>query len=477
MLTVFMFGWTNGQMNSFAPAVRVALGIPHAAAASGNDVTWGWLVSVYSFGGLLGASVSGRIADVRGRRGFVVVNTASFIAGAALQTLSAVGGQSGVRYMLVGRLVVGAASGGATVVIPAYLSEIAPEELRGVFGVGFSLAVTLAMLVAQVAGLPRFLGTARAWPMITALPILPGLVQLALLPKMVESPRWLRQVGREADAAAAVARLEGTGGYVGMLNERADAKPPREAEAGDRPARHGAATSAPGSPSGVGALLADARLRAALAVSVAALTAQQLSGINVAFNFSTVYLEGNHVPAGWIAFTTIGMNVANVGATLVTAWLVDRAGRRVLLLGSTIAMILSAAVITLGMHHIHSEAGIRAVAYGVVLLVTAFGLGLGPIPWIVPSELFAQEHRATAMSVAALANWATNGAVALAFLPIAQALQANAFVPFAGFLLVFALYAAIAMPETRGLRPDDAPALTKPKLEAARASAGSAALN
>lgn len=139
MLTTFMFGWTNGNMNTPAPIMREALGIAHHDSEPGNDVAWGWIVSIYCAGGMLGCSRSARLADDFGRKRFILLAAAAFMVGACLQAAAMAGGSIGTACMLAGRLVVGAASGGTTVVVPTFMNEIAPMHWRGSLGVTFQV--------------------------------------------------------------------------------------------------------------------------------------------------------------------------------------------------------------------------------------------------------------------------------------------------------------------------------------------------
>jgi len=298
--------------------------------------------------------------------------------------------------------------------------------------------VTISMLLAQLSGMPSVWGTSRLWPLIAALPVASAILQLLLLPLILESPNWLEHVGRADEALHLRLALEGSSSkgplaYTGILEESEyvidlvdaaaslseyvaevveDSDPYSTVEVAQahiltetQSGQGGSGGNGGTAQSSVFILLADPQLRSKLAVAVATLVTQQLSGINVAFNYSTVYLQENGVSSKWIDSTTVWMNIANVGSTLVAAWLIGRFGRRTLLLNSTLCMTGFIGLITYGMLNISTPVGVRAATGGIVCFVTAFGLGLGPIPWIVPAELFSQTHRATAMGVAALCNW------------------------------------------------------------------------
>lgn len=347
------------------------------------------------------------------------------------------------------------------------------------------------MLLAQVAGMPHVWGTVRGWWAVVAFPALLGALQLMLMPLLVESPTWLSHVGRTDEAERVRLVLEGSApgasrahgsatnashaGYAGILESESSASVIElQGTVAAEPSENSGASAQHHAQSSVRLLLTDSRLRALLILSVVSLVTQQFSGINVAFNYSTTYLQERGVPMGWVDAVNLMMNVANVGSTLLAAWLVDRVGRRVLLLSSTAGMAACVALITYGMARVPSEVGVRTAAVGIVAFVFCFGIGLGPVPWLVPGELFEQTHRATAQGVAALCNWASNGLVALAFLPMAQMLGAQSFLPFGAVLVLYVIYAAVALPETRDRRPDSTPAALSSAPRSELADAGDA---
>lgn len=464
MLTTCMFGWSNGNMNSSGPAIRAALGLSHAERPERSDAIWGLCVSIFCAGAMLGCSQSARLADRLGRKRFLSLSALCFIAGASLQTGAVLGGELGALCLLAGRAVSGAASGGATVVVPTYMNEIAPLHLRGSLGVTFQLGITASMLLAQVSGMLA----SEGWWLIIALPALLGALQLALMPLLLESPAWLAHVGRCGEAEHVRLMLDGTtsaqasrAGYAGLheiapsvSSEKFDLHLHALAAEAAEGALDGFAKPPAPPQSSVRALVADGRLRPLLLLSVALLVTQQLSGINVAFNYSVTYLRRRGISNRWVDAVTVGINAANVGSSLLAAWLIDRSGRRRLLLASTGSMVCCVVLITHGMATLPAEAAVREAAVGIIAFVFCYGVGMGPIPWIAPAELFDQTHRATALGVATLCSWAANGLVALAFLPLAAALGPWAFVPFALILAAFSAYAASAMPETRVIEPD-----------------------
>lgn len=144
------------------------------------------------------------------------------------------------------------------------------------------------------------------------------------------------------------------------------------------------------------------------------------------------------------------MNVGNVIITVVSAWLMDRAGRRLLLLASTISMIVAIGILTLALTHPGEDWTAPCAIVGVVSFVMSFGVGMGPVPWLLPAELFPADRVAIGSSFAASCNWLANFLSVLAFLPLSDALGGLCFLPFAAVLVPFALFVWTRVPETRG---------------------------
>lgn len=175
----------------------------------------------------------------------------------------------------------------------------------------------------------------------------------------------------------------------------------------------------------------------------------QFSGINNIFNFSTIFLTSNGIAASTVALIAVLMNIGNVGITVLSVELMDRSGRRFLLLASTVGMVVSLLALTLAL----SEPGQAwtpplAVA-SVVGFVMSFGIGMGPVPWLLPAELFAADSCAKGAALSAGTNWLANFVVGQAFLPLANVLKSAVFLPFAAVLCAFFFFVKRSVPETR----------------------------
>ena len=407
VICAWNYGFMAGSMNTASPAMRAALGIASEAAA--DDVAWGLCVSIFCLGALLGCAAAATLANGLGRRRALLATSAACTIGAALEASSClfpcdaiVPGQctasAGLLLMLVGRVVAGMASGATTVVTPIYLGELAPPHLRGAFGVMFQLACVAALLCAQVLGLPSLLGTSTLWPLYIFGGVgFPSAVQYVLQGRLLESPQWL--VGRsgidaqEAERVLCILR--------GVSEE--DFGPLRDAVIKELDYMQLSVMQSAASGSGRSSdvddgfygLLRNTDLRASVRITVMCAMVQQFSGINNAFNFSSTFLSANGIGAETVTLIAVLMNVGNVLITILSGWLMDRAGRKPLLLGSTIGMAVSIGCLSFALTHPGREWTAGCAIFSVVMFVCSFGVGMGPVPWLLPVRRQARTHART----------------------------------------------------------------------------------
>jgi len=504
LLSTFSFGYNNGNMNTQARVMRVSLSIPaHAedgAPLPANDVIWGFCVSVFCLGALVACNASGKLADRWGRKSFLLLNNFLFIAGGLLEALSflppcacacAISGQSGpsstvmgtgaplshlavifgpecvclarVLTLVAGRVISGIACGGVTVVVPMYLGEISPPQLRGTLGTAFQLTMVTAILIGQVLGLDAFLGTAELWPCMLGLVCVPAFVQLLLQSWLLESPRWYMMAGMEVPAETILMLLRDTPIDDPQLQEElfcmVEACAPAEPSGqsvnswlgrGDDSGELMRVNVMVGRSRSLCSMLTDPALRLPMGLAVGLMAAQQFSGINNAFNFSSTFLAQNGMDQGAIQWITVAMNVGNVLVTALSVYLMDRAGRRVLVLGSMATMVCATALLTAALTMPKTPLTAPLTIVAIVSFVSSFGIGLGPIPWLLPAEVFGMDERASASGFAASCNWFANFAAAQMFLPLSNALGGYSFLPFGAFIAVSFVLTAIYLPETRG---------------------------
>ncbi|XP_064357145.1 solute carrier family 2, facilitated glucose transporter member 4 [Dromaius novaehollandiae] len=408
-------------------------GVP--PAPSTVSTLWALSVAIFSVGGMAASLAVGLLADRLGRKRAMIASNALAFVGGALMGLAKLG--PSYTLIILGRFLVGAYSGLASGLVPMYVGEIAPTRLRGALGTLHQLAIVTGILGAQVLGLEALLGSAGRWPLLLALALVPAALQVLLLPFCPESPRFLLAVRRhEGKARDSLARLVGAGA------------------AGAGLAALGAELRAParGGRVGLAQLLRARRYRQPLLVALVLQLSQQLSGINAIFYYSTSIFEraGLTHPV----YATIGAGAVNMATTVVSVFLVERAGRRTLHLLGLLGMLGCAVTLTAALNLQGGAGGSALPSYvslaAVFGFVAFFELGPGPIPWFIGAELFGQGPRPAAMALAGLANWSANFAVGMAFPALEHACGAYVFLLFAGLLAAFALFTYLRVPETRG---------------------------
>ena len=367
--------------------------------------------------------------------------------------------------LMVARCCFGVGAGAASVAVPMYLGEIAPAALKGAFGALNQFSLVVLILVGQFMSLG--MSGSALWPWLFASQgVLAAAVILASGPLLLESPRWLVAQGRADEAKAVLLRCRGYG------EAEAEAEVDEILAGGGAAAKDGAAGAGDKPPlMTTWQLLASPALRAPLLVAVVLQLTQQFSGINAVFFYSTSFFEAavadpgaasGAAPSAQSALVatwgTIATGAINVLATAASIPLIERAGRKPLLLWACGGMLACALCLT-GVLVVKDAAPAFAKLFGslsivfVLIYVCFFEVGLGAIPWSIGGELFPEDSRATAMGFAAGANWLGTTIVGVAF-PYLQELLGNySFVPFAVWLAGGLAFTVFYVPETKGRSP------------------------
>uniref|UniRef100_A0A8C0H3B3 Solute carrier family 2, facilitated glucose transporter member 4 n=1 Tax=Chelonoidis abingdonii TaxID=106734 RepID=A0A8C0H3B3_CHEAB len=376
---------------------------------------WSLSVAIFSIGGM----ISSFLVGVRA----MIINNALAFLGGALMGLAKLG--CSYEMMILGRFLIGAYSGLVSGLVPMYVGEISPTHLRGALGTLHQLALVIGILIAQVFGLDSLLGSPELWPLLLGLTVAPSALQLVLFPFCPESPRYLYIIrNKESKAKESLKRLTGCSDVSEALTEMKEEKRRMDME------RKVSITQ----------LFRCRIYRQPLLIAVVLQLSQQLSGINAIFYYSTSIFEsaGLEQPV----FATIGAGAINAAFTVVSLFLVERAGRRTLHLVGLAGMMVCAVVMTAALVYISMVAIFGFVAF--------FEIGPGPIPWFIVAELFSQGPRPAAMAVAGGCNWTCNFIIGMAFQSMADACGPYVFLIFAALLLGFFLFTYFKVPETRG---------------------------
>ncbi|MET8811553.1 sugar porter family MFS transporter [Streptomyces sp. NPDC004549] len=390
----------------------------------------GTIVSVLLIGAMVGALCAGRLADAIGRRKAVALEGAVFLVGTAIAATA-----PAYWTLLIGRVVLGLAVGAASATVPVYLSEISPTRVRGRVLSANQLMITFGILVSYLVDL-AFAGS-RDWRLMFALGAVPATVlTLCCLLVVPESLPWLVRRGRWRQAREVLGRVlppEDASRVVARL--RNEVPGPRR-KPGEEPER----------PVGWRTLLTPG-VRPALVVGLAMAVIQQFGGINTIIYYAPTIIEKTGLSASNSIFYSVFIGVINLLMTILATKLIDRAGRRTLLLVSLAGMAFLVAL--LGLSFIagwNSELSLVCM----ILYIAAYAGGLGPIFWVLVGEVFPPRVRALGSSTATTANWIANFVVSQAFLPVAAAIgQGQTFLVFAVICFLGLLFVVRFVPETK----------------------------
>jgi sugar porter (SP) family MFS transporter len=418
-----LFGYDTAVINGALVFLRRDFGL--------TDVQTEVVASSLLAGAVAGAA-AGALSDRLGRKRTLLAAAALFLVSALAAAVPATAAQ-----LAAARLAGGVAIGIASMASPLYIAELAPAAARGRLVTLNQMAIVTGILLAYVTNvLLARLGEA-SWRWMFAAAAVPSALFLGALALVPESPRWLVQRGRTADARRVLARVAG----------------PAHADAEALAIERGVAAERAAAAGGTDSLRAP-RLRRPLAIALALAVLQQVTGINTVLYYGAVVFTEH---AGESAAGALGANavigLVNFACTAVALGFVDRVGRRPLLMASAAGMALSLAALAWAF-----ASGARGawVLVPVLAYVAAFALGLGPGAWLVMAELFPTAVRGRAMAVATVGLWAACCAVTVSFLSLARAATpAGAFGLYAVLSAAAAVFVWRAVPETRGRALED----------------------
>jgi len=385
------------------------------------------IVSGVLAGAAAGALAGGRLADLFGRRLLLIVTALIFAAGAIICAAA-----TSPAVLIAGRIIVGLGIGLSSGTVPVYISEVAPADARGWTVSLFQLAITIGILFAYI--VDYALSHAQAWRWMFGLAVVPAAIFAIGMYFLPESPRWLVRQGNVDRARTVLARIRGTSEVDTEMQEiqQTLAQSPAQGTLHD---------------------LLSPTLRPALVVGIGLAIFQQVTGINTVIYYAPLIIQSAGVSsASGAILATAGIGVVNVLMTIVSMWLIDRIGRRPLLLTGIAGMAL-----TLGFlgwvfqSSAHSESLSVLAVVSMMLYVASFAISLGPIFWLLIAEIYPLRARSSSEGLAATFNWGSNLVVSLTFLTLLQAIGAPRTFWLYGFFAIGAwIFSYSLVPETKG---------------------------
>lgn len=434
----FQFGYNTGVIN--APEMIIKDFINYTLEEHLENIPsevlltslWSLSVAIFSVGGMIGSFSVGLFVNRFGRRNSMLIVNLLAVTGGCLMGFCKLA--ESVVMLILGRLVIGLFCGLCTGFVPMYIGEISPTALRGAFGTLNQLGIVIGILVAQVFGLKTILGTEDLWPVLLGFTILPSFLQVIALLFCPESPRFLLINRKEEDSARKILqRLWGTQDVAQEIQEMKDESV--------RMSQEKQAT--------VLELFRSPSYQQPIMISIMLQLSQQLSGINAVFYYSTGIFKDAGVKEP--IYATIGAGVVNTIFTVVSLFLVERAGRRTLHMIGLGGMACCSILMTISLLLKDEYTWMSFICIGAILTFVAFfEIGPGPIPWFIVAELFSQGPRPAAMAVAGCSNWTSNFLVGLLFPSAAYYLGPYVFIIFTSFLVIFLVFTFFKVPETRG---------------------------
>ncbi|XP_004397678.1 PREDICTED: solute carrier family 2, facilitated glucose transporter member 5 [Odobenus rosmarus divergens] len=394
---------------------------------------WSVSVSMFPFGGFIGSLMVGPLVNKLGRKGTLLFNNIFSIVPAILMGCSEVA--RSFEMIIVSRLLVGICAGLSSNVVPMYLGELAPKNLRGALGVVPQVFITVGILVAQIFGLRSLLANKEGWPILLGLTGTPAALQLLFLPFFPESPRYL--LIQKKDEVAARNALRRLRGWDDVGSEMEEIWQEHEAE------------KAAGFIS-VLKLFSMRSLRWQVISIIILMGGQQLSGVNAIYYYADqIYLSAG-VNDHDVQYVTVGTGAVNVLMTICAVFVVELLGRRVLLLLGFSVCFTACCVLTAALALQDTISWMPYVSIACIIsYVVGHALGPSPIPALLITEIFLQSSRPSAFMVGGSIHWLSNFTVGLIFPFIQVGLGPYSFIIFAVICLLTTIYIFLVVPETK----------------------------
>ena len=415
-----LFGYDTGVISGAILFITPDLGL--------TPFLEGLVVASLLLGAAAGAGSAGPLSDRLGRRNLILIAAVIFSIGAIGAGLA-----PGVGTLVLFRVVLGLAVGAAALIVPLYLSEIAPTEIRGAISSLNQLMITVGILLAFIVN--ALLANSEAWRWMLGLAVVPSVILFIGMYFMPETPRWLVSRGREDEARDVLMRSRSEQEAENEIREIKEVE--REEEGG------------------LQELLAP-WVRPALIVAIGLAVFQQIVGINTIIYYAPTTLKNVGYGDAAAIYANLIIGAINVVMTLIAIRFIDRVGRKPLLLGGLVGMVVSLTVLGLSTLLL-SEPSSPTDAVAIITLlclagfIISFAATWGPTVWVVLPEVLPLRIRGTAMGVAIFLHWIANFVVSQTFPSLLAALGPG--IPFLGYAVIGVLafiFVSAFVTETKG---------------------------
>ena len=392
----------------------------------------GWAASSALIGCIIGACFAGMLSDWLGRKKVLILSAVLFTVSALLSAMPQT-----ITQFAIARILGGFGVGAASMLSPLYIAEVAPASIRGRLVSLNQLTIVGGMLVvyfvnALIARYGMMLGGEAwnidfGWRWMFASETLPALLFFFLLFTVPESPRWLVTNGRLEEAHAILARINGRVQADASLEEITNAIAHEDKSITQ---------------------LFKPGMRLALFIGITLAVLQQVTGINVVLYYAPEIFKSVGRAADTAIYETVIVGLVNVSFTIVAIWVVDRIGRKLLLLAASAGMGFSLTALGLAFQFEKFEGPL--VLFLVLAYVASFAVAMGPVVWVVLSEIFPTRVRGTAMSIATVSLWIACYAVSQTFPWLLERFSGNSFFLYGAMCVICFFFVWRFVPRTEG---------------------------
>ncbi|XP_044267819.1 solute carrier family 2, facilitated glucose transporter member 1-like isoform X1 [Tribolium madens] len=396
------------------------------------NVLWGVMTSIMNVGGTIGGVLSGLVSTKFGPKSALLYNNVLVFIASVLMGFAKLANL--YEMMILGRLIIGVNCGFNAGLCPMYLTEISPVDLRGALGSVYQLLIVISILISQIVGLEMMLGN-KHWDILFLLPIAFGIFQVITLFFCTESPKYLLSVKQNNERAENslkfLRKSEDVNEEFSQLKHEDEANKAMPKVT-------------------LKQMFRERSLRIPLMIAMLVMVAQQFSGINAVIFYSTETFISGGLSEQNAQYATIGIGLVNLIMTVISMMLVDIAGRKTLLLVGFGGMAIDTLLLSMALHFSKSHPAIPWVCIVLIgIYIILFAAGAGSIPWFLVTEIFNQEARPTAVSLAVPTNWIANFIVTLTFPSIAGAIGPYVFLIFVVLNVIFFIFILKMVPETK----------------------------
>lgn len=458
--TAFVFGWGLAAPNMYNSHTEIFLQNQNPCDSSAikndaenspktegfdfvNELVKGIPQTVFLIGAFIGALTGPMWVSALDRKRTVFANYIFTFGSSLCMLVSYYKNMTSLFY--ISRFLLGYQGGMACVIVPPYINEISSRKVRGTAGAVFQLALTIGILVAQLIGLPQVAGHCSGWgwglSIVFLLP-LAGIFPLVLLPN--SPPQMIAKYSDEDQASADLRKLRGTNNIHGDLEAI-------RKEANEQSGAKNTSLS-------ILKIISSQRYRTPMLVTVILQLSQALSGINAVFFYSSKIFEKAGISKENIPYANIVTGLINVIATIAAMFLIERIGRRRLIIVPMGVMVVVFGILTalvqINETRNSSVIGMITVVF-ILIFIVCFAVGLGPIPFLYGGEVCRQEARDSVQSLGLVCNYLGNILLSLFFPLLNSIMGGYVFLIFFVLVLINLSYLYFKMVETKNKKIDE----------------------